>query len=108
MCYFIHVARKSTVELYSYVNKTPAPADEKSAALTLQYLEACNKLFENGFLSHEKLFNMDNDILKSISKGYNFFTTWFTELMEKGTFSSVSRYLSLLNLFPFCINVRRS
>ena len=52
--------------------------------MTLKYLEACHKLFENGFLSHNRIFTMDSDVLKSVDQGYNFFTTWFVELMDKG------------------------
>lgn len=71
-------------ELYSYVNQNPAPADAKMVTVTLKYLEACHKLFENGFLSHDRIFNLDSDVLKSIDQGYNFFSTWFVELMDKG------------------------
>ena len=39
------------------------------------YLEACNKIFENGFLSHKRIFDMDSEVLKSINDGYKFFTS---------------------------------
>ena len=40
---------------------------------TLKYLEACNKVFENGLLSHERVTNLESEVLKSIMEGYNFF-----------------------------------
>lgn len=43
-------------------------------------------VFEKGFLSHDRVFTMDSDVLKSIDQGYNFFTTWFNELAKKGTY----------------------
>lgn len=48
------------------------------------YLEACSKLFEKGFLSHDRVMNMDSEVLKSISEGYNFFTTWMDQILENG------------------------
>ena len=65
---YIHtfVARISLSELYQYVNSDPTPSDAASVRCTLEYLEACNHLFEKGFLSHSKICDGKGDILKSI------------------------------------------
>ena len=72
-------------ELYRYTNENPSEADVQSTKKTLQYLEACNKLFEEGFLSHRKITDINSDVLKSISQGYEFFTSWINQLIENGT-----------------------
>ena len=54
----------------------------------LSYLEACNKIFENGFLSHKRIFDMDSEVLKSINDGHKFFTSWLDKILEAGKFFS--------------------
>ena len=54
------------MELYAYVHQTPPPIDVAATSETLAYLEACNKLFEQGFLSHDRISNMDSQILRNI------------------------------------------
>lgn len=46
----------------------------------LQYLKACNKLFEEGFLSHELITNIESYALQNIREGYSFFPEWFNNL----------------------------
>lgn len=48
------------------------------------YLEACNLLFEQGLLSHDRIRSMDSDVLKNIDKGYSYFTAWLDSLFELG------------------------
>ena len=43
---------------------------------TIQYLEACNKLFENGFLSHHKITLRDRSVIESLDEGFWFFIGW--------------------------------
>lgn len=50
-------------ELYQYINQDPVPDDAASVKLTLKCLEACNKLFKKGFLSHKKICNLSNEVL---------------------------------------------
>lgn len=56
----------------------------KSCQKTLQYLEACSNIFENGFLSHKKVTHMDSPVLKSINEGYCFFVNWINHIRSKG------------------------
>ena len=72
-------------ELYSYCHQTPTPRDSFSAKLTLSYLEACNKVFERGLLSHDKVTSSDCKVILNIQEGYQFFTKWLDEIYEKGT-----------------------
>ena len=59
-------------ELYNYVSQQPPPTDVQQVQLTLKYPEACNKIFENGLLSHDWVTNTNCDILISIRKGMIF------------------------------------
>lgn len=67
-------------ELFQYSNENCHQPTRK----TLNYLEACNSMFEKGFLSHEKITSMDSDTLKSIEKGYQFFTDWLSQITVEG------------------------
>ena len=51
---------------------------------TLQYLEACSKIFEKGFLSHDMIKDIDSRVLKSIEEGYSFFTRWIDWILKQG------------------------
>ena len=52
--------------------------------ITLGYLEACNKLFERGLLSHEKVDDMNCEVIQLINKGFQFFTDWMNKILEEG------------------------
>ena len=80
----ITTARHVLSELYKYCNHTPAPSDTASVQLSLKYLEACNKLFENGFLSHSKIVSIQSPVLQSIQEGYSYFTSWHSNLSASG------------------------
>ena len=56
------------------------PHDLAAVQQTHHYLEACNNLFEQGFLSHRKIENENADVLQHIMEGYNFFVRWHTSL----------------------------
>lgn len=71
-------------ELYGYSHQTPAPRDSNSAKVTLHYLEACNKIFERGLLSHDKVTSSSCQVILNIEEGYQFFTQWLDEIYEKG------------------------
>ena len=59
---------------------------------------ACNKLFEGGFLSHEKIYANKRDVMENIDSGFNYFCDWFGALQYGGDFkplnSKEKRYLS--------------
>jgi len=71
-------------ELYDYVSKHPTADDNASVTLTLRYLEACKKLFEEGFLSHKRVSSCDSSVLASIRTGFNHFANWHKDLSAKG------------------------
>jgi len=71
-------------ELYWYVHQEPPPADANTTEETLKYLKACHKLFESGFLAHDKIVSLDSPILKNIDEGYQYFTSWLSTLMTEG------------------------
>ena len=75
-------------ELHWYINQEPPPVDAGTATETLEYLEACNLLFERGFLSHDRVRSMNADVIQNISKGFSYFTEWLDSLLSEGTHTS--------------------
>ena len=71
-------------ELYNYVTQDPLPVDYESVKATLCYLEACNKIFEKGLLSHHKVCDPNNKVIGSIKEGFAFFTEWHAGLSRDG------------------------
>ena len=67
------------------MNQDPPPADAAEVQETLAYLEACSLLFEQGFLSHDRIRNLESEILQNITKGYDYFSGWLTSLLKEGT-----------------------
>ena len=78
-------------ELHQYTTQDPEPEDVNSVKLTLQYLEACNRLFEKGCLSHEKICDTGSPVLDSISMGFSYFLKWHEAL------SKIRKYLKCLS-----------
>ena len=66
---------------------------KKNVELSHKYLEACQKLFENGFLSHRIIISVDSCDLKSIQDRYAFFTRWHKNLSDEGNASVLTSNL---------------
>ena len=62
------------------------PDDAANVKLTLEYLEACNKIFEKGFLSHKKICDLNSEVLQSISTGFSYFVRWHKVLSSGGMY----------------------
>lgn len=73
-------------ELYWYIHQDPPPDDAVSNSETLDYLAACHKLFENGFLSHDKVCNNDSSVIRNINEGFEYFSSWLSSLLDDGTY----------------------
>ena len=71
-------------ELYNHINQDPSPGDSESVKATLSYLEACNKIFERGLLSHDKVCDPSSKVVSSIKEGFAFFTEWHAGLSKDG------------------------
>ena len=69
-------------ELFHYVSQSPPPSDTPNVKCTLHYLEACNKLFERGLLSHERVTSEKCELLRNIDEGMSFFHKWLNCLKE--------------------------
>ena len=67
-------------ELHLYTTQVPEPEGVNSVKVTLQYLEACNRLFEKGCLSHEKICDTGSPVLDSISIGFSYILKWHEAL----------------------------
>jgi hypothetical protein len=85
-------------ELFHYVNQSPPPDNALSVTVnyTLKYFEACNKLFEVGFLSSLRVSGAHREVLVNIQSGYHFFTMWL-DLLLKGV--NVTLFPTLKYLF---------
>ena len=73
-------------ELQTYLNpgdRIP-PCDSDSVTQWLQYLQALNKLFENGFLTHDVIHSMESHVIQNMNEGYKFFVDWFNMLSDDG------------------------
>ena len=71
-------------ELQSYITQNPPPADTPSVRCTLKYLTACNMLFEQGLLSHDRVHVKDVKVIENIKVGYSFFSSWLSNLLLNG------------------------
>eukprot|EP00794_Sanderia_malayensis_P001108 gene1108-455_t len=84
-------------ELYDYVHKGEG-TDCVSTNLSGDYLAACNKIFERGILSNEKITINDMSIMQNILEGYTFFEDWWENLYNGGDFkpndSAERRFIS--------------
>ena len=68
------------------------PDEEKEHMAVLQYLQACNLLFENGTLSHKSIDDdISSEILKNIKEAFQFFQNW------KNSFPASMMYYSEAN-----------
>jgi hypothetical protein len=81
-------------ELFSYANPDahPRPRDESAVMATRQYLKACNKIFECGFLDtnpDHKINDVDDSsIIRSIDTGFTFFRDWIDRLRRECMYMS--------------------
>ncbi len=60
--------------------------DAAGTRMALKFLTAVNSLFEEGFLSHEKITSSNSPILQGMETGYHFFTGWVDPLLKDGTY----------------------
>ena len=96
--YYYMQQKDVLTELYSYISSDPKPPDLKQTECTLKYLEACNLLFENGLLSHNKVSSKERQVLLNIKEGYNFFSTWLDQVYRKGTMSCIIIIISMYHI----------
>ena len=84
--FLLYVIQQEQVltELYSYIHQDPPPSDVAMTIEAHKYLEACNLLFEKGFLCHEKICRMDSPVLQNISSGFEYFSSWISTLLLEG------------------------
>ena len=54
-----------------------------SHLLTAEYLQACNMMFQNGILSHEKITSTSSKALSNMEEGMKWFFKWKEELQEE-------------------------
>lgn len=85
-------------ELHWYIHQDLTPDDALMTSETLAYLEACHLLFEQGLLSHERIRSLDSDVLRNISKGYEYFSGWLTSILDKGSYM----FICILDYADFC------
>lgn len=54
------------------------------------YLEACNKLFETGILSHELIDSPSSPVLLNMKQGFGYFQDWHQQLSGSDTGTNYS------------------
>ena len=69
-------------ELREYLDSKPV--DSASVEKSIQFLQSLACLFEQGFLTRERITSTNSPILHNMQFGYNFFTTWLEHLLEQG------------------------
>ena len=75
---------------------------------TLKYLEACNKVFENGLLSHERVTNLESEVLKVYNGGIQFFCKWHQSLLKPGTVTDAAIFITIIVVHMYilwCVHV---
>ena len=60
---------------------------------TAKYLEACNKLFEMGILSHEIIDSPNSPVLQNMKLGFSYFKEWHQQLSQSDTGNLISTQL---------------
>ena len=70
-------------ELHSFVATVPRPVGANEAECILKFLEACNLMFENGFLSHDKVSVSNKQVLATLIKGMSSFASGWMEFTNK-------------------------
>ena len=64
--------------MLEHASQPPVPPDVPLVIKTIDYLQACNKLFERGILGkHVFVKNMSSPILASMEEGYQFVSCRF-------------------------------
>ena len=58
-------------ELKEYATGSTTPLDASTVAIVVGYLEACNRMFEQGLLGHVRISTYSNQILDNM-EGYSF------------------------------------
>ena len=61
--------------------------NQESAIPIASFLDACNLIFENGFLSSRRVRSMDGVVIKNIKKGMAFFEEWCHSHEQRGKVS---------------------
>ena len=87
-------------ELQWYIHQHPKPDDADTTLEVLKYLEACNLLFEQGFLSHSRIRSLDSEVLKNIDQGFSYFAEWLNSILAKGMYTHTH-----ITLRSFILNV---
>ena len=67
-------------ELKEFMASRP---NDTSLSLTVQYLECCNKMFEQGLLTHDKNKVDDLHVLESIEYGFYFLMGWCDDALSR-------------------------
>ena len=60
------------------------PPDATNVDLVIQFLEACNLMFENDLLCGEEIRTAASPILNNLKDGFNFFRGWADHALEIG------------------------
>lgn len=68
----------------THSHQDPLPENASATKETWEHLQACHRLLEAEFLSHDKVDSMGSPVLKNINDGFEYFTSWLSTLIEEG------------------------
>ena len=68
--------------MLSAIREISEKSNSESHAAAAEYLEACNKIFERGILSHSKITDLQSPALMNIQSGFSYFQQWHRHLQE--------------------------
>ena len=68
--------------MLSAISEISEKCNCQSHAAAVEYLEACNKIFERGILSHSKIAHVQSPALMNMHSGFSYFQQWHRHLQE--------------------------
>ena len=68
--------------MLSAIREISEKHNSESHAAAAEYLEACNKIFERGVLSHSKIAHLQSPALMNMHSGFSYFQQWHHHLQE--------------------------
>ena len=91
-------------ELQEYATTDPPPADADSVLETVEYLRACNQIFERGILGKKVFIRSSvSPIIKNMETGYQYFTQWLNRKLETGQPPTVIMQLYMYFYMLMCL-----
>lgn len=81
----LHYSKNMFSQNFKNMALSPPPADASRVLETVEYLKACNAIFERGILGKGVYIkDSDSPILTSMKTGYKYYTQWLDRKLLTG------------------------